>query len=215
MSATLERLDIARREVELFSDVWFADRQDECKRTSIIVNKGLHVHEIVVYTDEIYRSWLSNGECTYSQAVDLQIFALMAAWLDISEQVYADVQALKGDGFDVENSERFGRLIRDVREALSPDINEPLRTHLKELIESVLEGFRQRKFGPRHVEWWSTSPAPTSLLRVLRYRNMEAAGIRGDELKEFADLEKYPGTLLAELREPVVIRSAREAAESL
>ncbi len=44
---------------------------------------------------------------------------------------------------------------------------------------------------------------------------MIAAGIVGDELEEFCDMKKFPGTLLSELREFLVVTEAKHLAEAI
>lgn len=215
MAPTLDRLDFARREVELFSEEWYASKEDECKRMGMIVTKGLHVHEYILSTDEIYRARMGVGSCSYSKGADAQILSLMVAWLDISNDIIADVDGLSGDGFEVEHAERFKGLIEDICEVLSPTFNDAnCRADWNQLLIVSRDGFRDRNDGPNGADWWSNAPTER-ILRVLRYKNLEAAGLIGDELKETADLMKFPGTILSELREPVVMKRAMATSASI
>jgi hypothetical protein len=191
---------------------------EESRRTGLLIRKGLIAHESIVAADETYRFLLGTGECQYDAKIDMKLLALILGWSDLAEKVLRDVEFLKSDALEVEHAVRFKKLYEETRQVLNPSLSPTILTDwdavLKQARKSFAVTLRSKQKSTQSQEF-GEDLAIAHVLQVLRYNNLEASGVVGEELRELADLTRFPGTLFYELSEPVLLRKARELAETM
>jgi len=214
MPQAAECLNLARREVELFSDEWVVARENECRQLGMIIRKALYTHDHVVATDEFYRAMIGENKCTYDRVIDVKILSLMVAWMDVSKEIHDQASDLQFYGFDIDHSDRFNRQLENITWILAPAFSNGIEDEWEQLLTISREGFRFKRYQEKDNEWWANAPTIRPLT-TLRKKNMINARIVGEELDEFTDLKKFPGTLLGELREPIVVQEAQLEADAI